>query len=120
MPQTSSLKAPAAATQRAKTRAVEPEHEARRRKRLKIALPVHVRPFDARYAEIEDVGQVIDFTRDGLYFHTGMPHYFVGMRLIVTFPYGEKVSAHRRMLATVVRIDRFEGGNRGVAVRVLL
>lgn len=94
--------------------------DARRRQRLKISLPVHVRPFDARYAEIEDVGQVVDFTRDGLFFHTCMPHYCAGMRLIVTFPYGEKVSAHRRMLATVVRIDHLDGGVRGVAIRVLL
>ena len=69
--------------------------DARTRKRLKVSLPVHVRPFDARFAEIEDVGQVVDFTRDGLYFKTSMPHYFLGMRLIVTFPFGEKVSAHR-------------------------
>lgn len=99
-----------------------PRHgrDARRRPRLKISLPVHIRPFDARYAEIEDVGQVMDFTRDGLFFLTSMPHYYVGMRLIVTFPYGDKVSAHRRMLATVVRLDHLEGGARGVAVRVLL
>lgn len=96
------------------------EHDARHRKRLKIALPVHARPFDARYVEIEDVGEVIDFTRDGLYFRTAMPHYFVGMRLIVTFPYGDKVSTHRRMIATVVRIDCLDGSTHGVAVRVLL
>jgi hypothetical protein len=94
--------------------------DARRRERLKVSLPLHVRPFDARYADIEDVGQVIDFTRDGLFFRTCMPHYYVGMRLIVTFPYGDKVSAHRRMLATVIRVEHFEGGSRGVAVRVLL
>ncbi|SRR5579875_1206106 len=94
--------------------------DARRRERLKISLPLHVRPFDARYADLEDVGQVIDFTRDGLFFQTCMPHYHVGMRLIVTFPYGDKVSAHRRMLTTVIRIEHFENGARGVAVRVLL
>jgi hypothetical protein len=120
MAQTYIAQAPPPAAQRAKSRPSQPEHDARRRKRLKIALPVHVRPFDARYAEIEDVGEVIDFTRDGLFFRTCMPHYFLGMRLIVTFPYGEKISAHRRMLATVVRMDRFEDGSRGVAVRVLL
>jgi len=112
--------APAAAPQRSKARPSRTERDARHRKRLKIALPVHLRPFDARYAEIEDVGQVIDFTRDGLYFRTAMPHYFLGMRLIVTFPYGEKVSAHRRMIATVVRMDRFDDGTHGVAMRVLL
>jgi hypothetical protein len=94
--------------------------EARTRKRLKVCLPVHVRPFDPRYMEIEDVGRVVDFTRDGLYFTTPMPHYFVGMRLIVTFPFGEKVSAHRKFLATVVRLEGLDNDNQGVAVRFLL
>lgn len=120
MAETCSIEARVPSKQRAKARSAQPEHDPRRRKRLKIALPVHVRPFDIRYAEIEDVGAVIDFTRDGLFFHSRMPHYFLGMRLIVTFPFGEKISAHRRMLATVVRIDRFEDGSRGVAVSVLL
>ena len=94
--------------------------DARTRKRLKVCLPVHIRPFDARFAEIEDVGQVVDFTRDGLYFKTTMPHYFVGMRLIVTFPFGEKVSTHRKFLASIVRLECLEGDNRGVAVQFLL
>ncbi len=94
--------------------------DARTRKRLKVDLDVHLRPFDARFAEIEDVGKVVDFTRDGLYFRTSMPHYFVGMRLIVTFPFGEKVSAHRKFLATIVRLEHLAGDNRGIAVRFLL
>src|SRR5271154_115065 len=94
--------------------------DARTRKRLKVSLPVHLRPFDARFAEIEDVGQVVDFPRDGLYFTSAMPHYFVGMGLIVTFPYGEKVSAHRKFLASIVRLEHLENDNRGIAVRFLL
>jgi hypothetical protein len=109
-----------AAQDKPQARAHRAKHDARRRERLKISLPVHVRPFDARYADIEEVAQVIDFTRDGLFFRSGMPHYCVGMRLIVTFPYGDKVSAHRRMLTTIVRVDHFHDGTRGVAVRVLL
>ena len=92
----------------------------RTRKRIRVALPVHVRPFDARFAEIEDVAQVVDFTRDGLYFKTPMPHYFVGMRLIVTFPFGDNVSAHRKFLGTIVRLEHLEKDMRGVAVRFLL
>ncbi len=106
--------------EKADTRARRAKRDARQRERLRIPLPVHVRPFDARYADIEEVAQVIDFTRDGLFFRTGLPHYYLGMRLIVTFPYGDKVSAHRRMLTTIVRMDRFDDGTRGVAVRVLL
>lgn len=94
--------------------------DARRRKRLKVSLPVHVRPFDARFAEIEDVGEVVDFTRDGLYFVTSMPHYFVGMRLIVIFPYGDNVSAHRKFLASIVRLEHRGDQKRGVALRFLL
>src|ERR1017187_521118 len=94
--------------------------DGRRRKRLQVSLPLHVCPFDARYAEIEDVGHVIDFTRDGLYFITSMPHYLVGMRLIVTFPYGENASAHRKFLATVVRLEVRGNDTRGIALRFLL
>lgn len=94
--------------------------DARARKRLKVSLPVHVRPFDARFAEIEDVGEVADFTRDGLFFKTAMPHYFVGMRLIVTFPFGERASAHRKFLASIVRMEHLDSDTRGIAVRFLL
>jgi hypothetical protein len=93
--------------------------DGRRRKRLQVSLPLHVRPFDVRFAEIEDVGQVLDFTRDGLFFVTSMPHYFVGMRLIVTFPYGDNLSAHRKFLATIVRLEDRGNNTRGIAVRFL-
>ena len=92
----------------------------RRRERLKVSLPVQLQPFDARLIDIIDVGEVSDFTRDGLYFFTCMPHYFMGMRLIVTFPFGDQASAHRRFLATIVRMDDRPDGNRGIAVRFLL
>jgi hypothetical protein len=93
--------------------------EARRRERLKVSLPVQVQPFDARFIDIIDVGEVSDFTRDGLYFSTCMPHYFMGMRLIVTFPFGDE-STHKRFLATIVRMEERPDGNRGIAVRFLL
>lgn len=115
-----SSEAPAWSPERAEARGNRVKCDARRSKRLKISLPVHVRPFDARYADLEDVGKMIDFSRHGLFFRTDMPHYCVGMRLIVTFPYGDKVSAHRRMLASIVRVEHFHDGTHGVAAKVLL
>ena len=94
--------------------------DSRRRERLKMSLPVEIRPFDARFVEIADIGEVLDFTRDGLYFATCMPHYFVGMRLLVTFPFGEKISAHKKFLGSVVRLEDRANGSRGIAVRFLL
>jgi len=96
------------------------KRDARRRKRLKVSLPVHVSAFDARFRDIEDIAEVIDFTRDGLFFATCMPHYFLGMRLMVTFPYGKKAVAHRKFLGSIVRLEDLGDGKSGVAVRFLL
>jgi hypothetical protein len=111
-------KRPSAGNQQVSVRASR--KDARRRERLKLRLPLQVRPFDARFIEIEDVGEVQDFTRDGLFFLTCMPHYLVGMRLIVTFPFGERASAHHRFLGAVVRLEERGDGTRGIAVRFIV
>jgi hypothetical protein len=95
-------------------------HNTRKRARLKISLPAEVRPFDARFAEIVDVAEVIDFTRDGIYFATCMPHYFVGMRLLVTFPFGKKVSTHKKFMGSILRLENRPDGSVGIAVRFVL
>ncbi len=97
-----------------------PGKDARRRRRIKVSLPLEIRPFDARFADIVDVGEVVDFTRDGLYFATCMPHYFMDMRLLVTFPFGDKVSAHKKFLGKIVRMERRDNGSHGVAVKFLV
>ena len=98
----------------------QPQKDGRRRERLKLRLPLQVRPFDSRFIDIEDIGEVVDFTRDGLYFVTCMPHYLLGMRLIVTFPFGEKASAHHRFLGSIVRLEDRPDGTRGIAVRFIV
>ena len=92
----------------------------RKRARLKISLPAEVRPFDARFTEIVDVAEVVDFTRDGLFFASCMPHYFVGMRLLVTFPFGKKVSTHKKFLGSIVRLENRPDGSVGIAVKFVL
>jgi len=113
-----SVSNPSAKLQPARAR-VKPA-DARRRKRVKLSLPVHIRPFESRLIDIEDVGEVVDFTQDGLLFVTCMPHYNVGMRLIVTFPFGDSAATHRKFLGLVVRREERGSGNSGVAVRFLL
>jgi hypothetical protein len=97
--------------------AVKPRGDKRRRERLKLSLAAHVRPFDPRFREIEDVVVVDNFTREGLYFTTLMMHYVVGMRLEITFPYGENVVAHRKYLGAIVRLEDRGNGESGVSVR---
>ncbi len=96
----------------------ELRRDARRRKRLKVSLLAHIRPFDPRFEEVEETAEVSDFSRDGLYFRTCMPHYFVGMPLLIAFPYGKTAPVTRRFLVYVVRVDHRHDGFHGVAVQV--
>jgi hypothetical protein len=92
--------------------------ESRRRKRLKMSLPLQVRPLDGQPIDGEDLGEVVDFNSDGLYFTTSKIHYVPGMKLIVTFPYGENAPMLREFLGSVVRVEHRWIGSRGVGVRL--
>lgn len=92
--------------------------ESRRRKRLKVELPVHVRPLDGRFADQEDLGEVVDFNSDGLYFTTSKLHYSPGMKLAVTFPYSDNAPVHRRFIGSVVRVEHRWIGSRGIGIQL--
>ena len=92
--------------------------ESRRRKRLKMSLPLHVRPLDERLVDQEDLGEVVDFHSEGLYFTTSKLHYAPGMKLDITFPFGENVPARRKFVGSVVRVEHRWIGSRGVGIRL--
>jgi hypothetical protein len=92
--------------------------DSRRRKRLKMSLPLHVRPVDHRFADQEDLGEVVDFNADGLYFTTSKLHYTPGMKLDITFPFGENVPARRKFTGAVVRVEHRWIGSRGIGIRL--
>jgi hypothetical protein len=93
--------------------------EARRRKRLKVELPLYVRPLDEGFADHEDLAEVVDFNTHGLYFTTSKLYYAPGMRLLVTLPYGQNVPAHRKFVGSVVRVEHRWIGSRGVGIKLL-
>ncbi len=92
--------------------------ESRGRKRLKMSLPLHVRTLDDRFEDNEDLGEVVDFNTDGLYFTTSKLHYEPGMKLGITFPFGENVSARRKFVGSVVRVEHRWIGSRGIGIRL--
>jgi hypothetical protein len=92
--------------------------ELRRNRRVKISKPVRVRPWDPKYRE--EVPTTLNTSRDGLYFTTSAEHYYVGMRVRVTFPYAALDPCNCEYSGEVVRIDRLEDGRLGIAVRILL
>jgi len=91
--------------------------ERRRRHRVKVALPVRVRPFDPRLGNLEEVQDTLNFSRDGIYFGTWAEYYCPEMRVLITFPCRGQARNRREYLGKIVRIERLPDGRRGVAVR---
>lgn len=91
----------------------------RRRKRAKLDLPALLWPFEPRFRHLREVAKVRNFTRDGLYFTTRQEHYFVGMKLLVMFPFCRQAPALRDFLGKVVRIENLADGSLGIALRFI-
>jgi hypothetical protein len=93
--------------------------DARKRQRAKLNLPALLWPFEPEFRGEKEVGRVTNFTSDGLYFRTKRNHYFVGMKLLVTFPVSPQAPKLRDYLAAVVRVEDLGKGTFGVAVRFI-
>lgn len=92
--------------------------ESRRRKRLTLSLPILVRVLDGQRTGQEDLAEVVDFNSDGIYFTSPKVHYKRGMKLILTFPYGENAPVQRKFTGSVVRVEHRWIGSRGIAVQL--
>ncbi len=86
--------------------------------RARISKPVRVRTSNIQYKE--EVRATLNASRDGLYFMTLATHYFVGMRLRVTFPYEPTDLCSIEFLAEVVRTEQLQDNRLGVAVQFVL
>ncbi|HTZ98941.1 MAG TPA: PilZ domain-containing protein [Candidatus Aquilonibacter sp.] len=92
--------------------------ESRRRRRISVSLPVRVRLLDGKLGESDDVGEVLDLNSEGLYFTTSKMHYAPGMKVAVTFPYGDNAPVPKTVTASVVRVEHRWIGSRGVGVEL--
>jgi hypothetical protein len=92
---------------------------ARSRERAKLNLAALLWPFEPKYRQEKDIAKVTNFTRDGLYFKTRRKHYFVGMKLLVTFPVSLLAPKLRDYLGLVVRVEDLGRGSFGVALRFI-
>ena len=95
-----------------------PDRERRKGRRTKISKPLRIRPEDPKYRE--EVRATLNASRDGLYFTTWARHYYIGMRVRVTFPYASHDVCNSEYFGEVARIERLGDGRLGIAVRILL
>jgi hypothetical protein len=94
-------------------------NERRTRERLKVCLPVHIRPLRSSQQQTGEAAITMDFNRNGLCFATSRNHYHVGMSLFLTFPYSPSTSVRKEYAGEVVRVELLPNGHRAVAVKFL-
>jgi hypothetical protein len=95
--------------------------ERRNSRRCKITQLMRIRPSDPERDPFEDIRGTISVSRTGVYFHSSVPTYAVGMRLFVTMPYSKELSSmSHEYLAEVVRREPLPNGLFGVGFKILM
>jgi hypothetical protein len=95
--------------------------ERRSSRRCKITQLMRIRPSDPERDPFEDIRGSISVSRTGVYFHSSVPTYAVGMRLFVTMPYSKEPAAMtHEYLAEVVRRDTLPNGLFGIGFKILM
>ena len=95
--------------------------ERRTSRRCKITQVLRVRPSNPETDHFDDVRGTLSVSRSGVYFHSLLHSYEVGMRLFITLPYSEDpTSINREYLAEVTRIEPLVTGMNGVGIKFLM
>ena len=82
---------------------------------------LRARPSNPETDEFEDVRGTLSVSRSGVYFHTNLDTYELGMRLFVTLPYSQDPTAtNREYLAEVARVLPLVTGMYGVGIKLLM
>jgi hypothetical protein len=95
--------------------------ERRTSRRCKITQVMRIRPSDPERDHFEDLRGTVSVSRTGVYFHTDLNSYELGLRLFITVPYcNDPTSVGREYLAEVVRLERLVTGSIGVGLKLLM
>jgi hypothetical protein len=93
--------------------------EKRANPRAKLNRKLRIRPSDFYAENFEEIATSANVSKRGVYFHTTLKHYLVGMSLFVTYPFTSVDDPIKsEYLAEVVRIDELPHGKRGIAMHL--
>jgi hypothetical protein len=89
--------------------------------RAKVSRMLRVRPSDPGGESFEELPISVNVSKRGIYFHTNLPNYSVGLRLFVTYPFTFASDPMKsEYLAEVVRVDPLAHNRFGIAVRLMM
>ena len=93
--------------------------EKRLNPRVKLARNLRVRPSDAYENNFDEFATSVNVSKRGIYFHSDLSAYRVGLRLFVTYPLAAPNDPMKtEWVAEVVRIDPLPGKKRGIAIHL--
>jgi PilZ domain len=91
----------------------------RRSRRIRIGQPLKIRASDPQDT-FEELNITKNVSRDGIYFVSTVARYHDGMRVYVSVPHHNPPDPQdREYLGQVVRVEKLEEGQCGVAVQFL-
>ena len=97
-----------------------PSSDKRFTPRARIARRIRVRPSSPQEDDFEDISITINASREGVYFSSKRKVYRVGLRLFVTYPYGEAHDpSNREYVGEVVRVETLREGDFRIAIKLL-
>src|ERR1700686_2959971 len=91
--------------------------EQRRYPRSDLSQAVRIRPFDPSLPP--EYCTTLNASEGGLYFPTLAGHYVIGMSVYVTTDFQPDSPLNSTFVGVVVRIDKLESDQRGIAIHVL-
>jgi ribosomal protein L21E len=96
-----------------------PLPDKRRSRRIRIGQPMKIRCSDPK-EPFEELNVTKNVSREGIYFSSALAAYREGMRLHITVPHhNPRGTQDREYIGQVVRVDRLETGEYGIAVQFL-
>jgi PilZ domain len=91
----------------------------RRSRRIRIGQPMKIRVLDSKDT-FEELNITKNVAREGIFFISSLARYHEGMRLYVTVPHhNPRDPQDREYLAQVVRLEKLDEGQYGVALQFL-
>jgi hypothetical protein len=98
--------------------ATTPITKDRRERRLKIAQPIRVRAED--FGDSVQMGETLNMSRNGIYAVFPQNPFHIGMHVHVILGYRTGDPVQHEWLTEVLRIERREEGQWGIAMKILL
>lgn len=89
----------------------------RRERRVKLSMPVWLRPINSRYPE--ETCTSVDVAKSGLLLRSSLNHYYVGMEVYLTRNVRAGGPADPEEHGSVVRVETMQNGSCRIAIRII-